>query len=898
MNVKKNIWLLVVLLVCVFCCAAAEEEGVRIDWLRFPDRALQIAVTEYDMDHNRVLSAVELEKATVIDVRGKEVESLRGIEYLTGLTKLVCDKNRLTELDVSHNPKLEILECGENQLKKLDLSGNPELIELSCYENILKELDVSSNAKLEKLYCRTNAMTELKVDKNTELIDLSCGDNQLTELDVSRNIKLRELSCWDNQLTELDLSYNTNLLSLSCGGNKITGLDISGLSKLSSLNISRCEVTELDLGKYPDLRDLYCSRCGLTELDVSRNIKLRWLYCDNNRLTNLDLSNNPELESLVCQDNQINELDISCCPVLARLVKENKTDKENSWIDKESIGNESYIVHSYMRVDKGVDLYIGTEETELVGPDMDENASEYRMEDDPTFRRFVVEENLQMFFRQWAEKDLNKLPGSLIYEQMVGGEETETLLKKLMKKGIPLGYQINHVDGDIGDKVITYVCTAEMDLGEGKSPRFERLNVRMKLEDGDYKIDILSLMDRQPAKYDPEKETMTLTKDEIIAGRIGHKLMERLRPIGVSCEDNGIRMEAVSGRVSDQEATLIISLEDLNGKYDDYILELNEVPIYIGYWHTMGRVFFERETHKSYIELNTKADEFLKAEEQILTIYSSKVTANQYERKDLIPFLKEYGEITEGIKCPENGLEGTEPTGENTMVLDYTRSLNIALEDGVILSGIGWINDLLHVQIAYDFHTVGFPWVYDGMNRPEYERSRRVAELPLTWTSDQKLYMEFIYDYKPEELDELRLYTWFETIPEYVSGSWEIQFPLSWIYPEAAQTAVEINEEVFPDDTFREEIGLYDMDGDGWLSETEAETVTSISLPGMGISTLKGIEYLTQLTYLDCSDNRLTDLDVRNNRELVTLLCTGNQLTELDVSNNPELVEFEWEGKK
>ena len=895
MKMKKRIWLMLVLLMaCLLCSGAAEEEGVRIDWLRFPDRALQIAVTEYDMDHNQVLNAEELENATIIDVTGKEVETLQGIEYLTGLTKLVCKNNQLTELDVSHNQKLEILDCGENQITKLDLSRNPELIELSCYENKLETLDVSSNTKLEKLYCRTNAMTELKVDKNTELKELFCGKNKLTELDVSRNTKLKELSCWDNLLTKLDLSNNIDLIILRCGNNKITGMDISGLSKLVDLDISGCEVTELDLSKYPDLRDFDCADCGLTELNVSRNIKLRSLYCDNNRLTKLDLNNNPELETLVCQDNQIKALDISCCPVLAKLVKENRTDDGINWSDTEAIGDNSYIVHSRMRVDKDVELYTGTGSA---SQDEDENASEYRMDDDPAFKMFIVEENLHVFFRQWAEKNFNFMPESLIYEQMVGGEKTEALLKKLIKKGIPLGYQFNRMDGDIGDEVITYVCTAEMDPGEGKNPRFEQLDVRMKLENGDYKIDILSLMNRRPAKYDPEKKTMVLSKDEIIADRIGDKSMERLRPIGVSCEDNGIRMEAVSGMVSDQKAMLIISLEDLNGRYDDYILNLNEVPINIGSRRSMGRVFFDRKTHKSYIEINTESDEFLKAEDQILTINSSKVNAHRFESKDLIPFLKKYGKITEGIKYPENGLEETDPTGENAMILDYTRPLNITLGDGVILNGIGWINDLLHVQIvwenAWDYSMISYPWVYDEMNRPEYEKSRRVAELPLSWTSDQKLYMEFIYDYKPEELDELRLYIRFETVPEYMSGLWEIQFPISWIYPEAAQIGVEINEDNFPDEVFREEIGLYDMDEDGRLSQTEAETITSLSLPGMGISTLKGIEYLTQLTYLDCSDNNLTELDVSNNKELVTLLCTGNQLTELDVSNNPELAEVE-----
>ena len=43
------------------------------------------------------------------------------------------------------------------------------------------------------------------------------------------------------------------------------------------------------------------------------------------------------------------------------------------------------------------------------------------------------------------------------------------------------------------------------------------------------------------------------------------------------------------------------------------------------------------------------------------------------------------------------------------------------------------------------------------------------------------------------------------------------------------------------------------------------------------------------LTWLDCSRNALTRLDVMNNIHLYGLRCQGNALTQLDVSKNTEL---------
>ena len=79
-----------------------------------------------------------------------------------------------------------------------------------------------------------------------------------------------------------------------------------------------------------------------------------------------------------------------------------------------------------------------------------------------------------------------------------------------------------------------------------------------------------------------------------------------------------------------------------------------------------------------------------------------------------------------------------------------------------------------------------------------------------------------------------------------------------------------------------------DRNGDGQISEKEAATATSVSAYG-GIRNMDEIKYFTAITYLGCSENQLTSLDVSNNTSLTNLYCSTNQLITLDVSNNMAL---------
>ena len=100
---------------------------------------------------------------------------------------------------------------------------------------------------------------------------------------------------------------------------------------------------------------------------------------------------------------------------------------------------------------------------------------------------------------------------------------------------------------------------------------------------------------------------------------------------------------------------------------------------------------------------------------------------------------------------------------------------------------------------------------------------------------------------------------------------------------------VEINETTFPDENFRNWVLAQEYGKDGGLTEEEIAGIATIIVVDKNIQSLKGIEYFTKLTSLDCNGNQLTELDISKNLELIKLYCHENQLTELDVSKNTAL---------
>lgn len=104
-----------------------------------------------------------------------------------------------------------------------------------------------------------------------------------------------------------------------------------------------------------------------------------------------------------------------------------------------------------------------------------------------------------------------------------------------------------------------------------------------------------------------------------------------------------------------------------------------------------------------------------------------------------------------------------------------------------------------------------------------------------------------------------------------------------------AAQAVILEDSVFPDPVFLQYIKRFDMNHDGIFSEFEIESIKTVDVSAMGISSLEGIQLLGALEELNCYNNQITELDIRANEQLSSLNCGKNQLSSLDVSRNPKL---------
>ncbi|MDO5037463.1 MAG: leucine-rich repeat domain-containing protein, partial [Tissierellia bacterium] len=109
--------------------------------------------------------------------------------------------------------------------------------------------------------------------------------------------------------------------------------------------------------------------------------------------------------------------------------------------------------------------------------------------------------------------------------------------------------------------------------------------------------------------------------------------------------------------------------------------------------------------------------------------------------------------------------------------------------------------------------------------------------------------------------------------------------------PVLAQGDLAINETHFPDAKFRDYVSeVLDENHDGSLSPAEVEAVKEIVVFRKGITDLKGVQYFKNLEELNCLENKISSLDLRDNTKLKRLDCDKNKLTSLDVSKNPDLI--------
>jgi Leucine-rich repeat (LRR) protein len=98
-------------------------------------------------------------------------------------------------------------------------------------------------------------------------------------------------------------------------------------------------------------------------------------------------------------------------------------------------------------------------------------------------------------------------------------------------------------------------------------------------------------------------------------------------------------------------------------------------------------------------------------------------------------------------------------------------------------------------------------------------------------------------------------------------------------------------EAYFPDPQFRSFVeSLVGVDHGGYFTKEDTLQLKGIVICNYrDIQSLKGIEHFTHIEGLQCTGNRLTELDLSTNVRIRYLDCSNNRLTRLNVSNCSEL---------
>lgn len=155
--------------------------------------------SNFDADGDGILSTAEAALVKTIDVSGKAILSLKGIEYFPELTTLLCSKTQITELDVT--------KCA--MLEKLEFNDTP----------IAGTVNVTKCSKLKRLYCYNTKITEMDLSQCVVLQDFRCQNTEMKVVDVTYCFDLMELFCQNTGITALNISKNEYLTRLEANPN-------------------------------------------------------------------------------------------------------------------------------------------------------------------------------------------------------------------------------------------------------------------------------------------------------------------------------------------------------------------------------------------------------------------------------------------------------------------------------------------------------------------------------------------------------------------------------------------------------------------------------------------------------------------------------------------------------
>ena len=255
-------------------------------------------------------------------------------------------------------------------------------------------------------------------------------------------------------------------------------------------------------------------------------------------------------------------------------------------------------------------------------------------------------------------------------------------------------------------------------------------------------------------------------------------LAQRLKPVQLTCVDNGIEMNVISADVEGNEANVLVSLRDLEENRVDATTDLFDSyeirtpsPSFEG---TCSMLDYDEKSSTATFLIHLVQPDGTNIEGDKITFSVSCFISGKQSFEDPLDIDLSAAELNPNTQT-DVALRGADDFACDTFLVPGE---GIAPTKDVRITAMGYIDGKLHVQAHFadilTTDTHGLIYLSDGSNEP----LDPVAEFAFWDTEKTGSYEEYIFDISPADAGKYQLYGWFETSEGFYTGDWQVTFAL------------------------------------------------------------------------------------------------------------------------
>ncbi|MGH1386814.1 hypothetical protein [Kordia sp.] len=315
---------------------ASFSENCNYNTVYVPDDAFEQALIDLGYDSGMLddyVPGANINTVTTLDISGKGIVDMTGIEGFVDLQQLNCSANSIATIDLSANTQLTNLDISNNVMNALDISGNLALTQLKINNNGITSLNLDTHTQLNEFDGAANNLVLFSIQNgtNTDITNFSTLNNpDLTCIEVDD--VAYSTANWTNK--DAQTNFNTNcepfftyvpddafeqaLIDLGFDEGPLNDyVPTANINSILIIDLSSKGISDLTgIEDFTALEQLRCSNNILNTIDVTNNQNLRLLDCGFNLISSIDVTSNTILQSLTIWSNSISTLDLSNNPLL------------------------------------------------------------------------------------------------------------------------------------------------------------------------------------------------------------------------------------------------------------------------------------------------------------------------------------------------------------------------------------------------------------------------------------------------------------------------------------------------------------------------------------------------------------------------------------------------------